>query len=154
MVTVDPVVANGTVITNTASVTSTEIPTPTVSNEVTNTVGAPILSISKANDPAGLVAIGDTLTYTIVVSNSGSITATDVTISDTLPSAVSDNAVSVTVDPAGNGTTSVTPPQLLSGAVISPNATITLTVVVTIDPVVADGTLYVVSARGQLHAFR
>ncbi|MBN1218722.1 MAG: DUF11 domain-containing protein, partial [Anaerolineae bacterium] len=48
----------------------------------------PILSITKTNDPTGNVAPGDTITYTIIVNNSGSLTATGVVITDRMPISV------------------------------------------------------------------
>jgi uncharacterized repeat protein (TIGR01451 family) len=45
----------------------------------------PILSLTKTVDPAGSVAPGDTLTYTLTVSNTGTLSATGVIITDTLP---------------------------------------------------------------------
>ena len=44
----------------------------------------PMLSITKTDDEIGPVNVGDTITYTIVVENSGAM-ASNVTISDTLP---------------------------------------------------------------------
>ncbi|MCP4996837.1 MAG: DUF11 domain-containing protein, partial [Gammaproteobacteria bacterium] len=141
VVTVDLDVVSGTIITNTASVTSSKVITPETSPPVTNTVGIPILGITKVNNPTGLVSVGDTITYTIVVSNSGNLTATNVTISDTLPSEVGDSPPTVSVAPSGNGSTSPTPPILLSGATLTPNTSITLTVVVTVNQGLSDGTI-------------
>jgi len=44
----------------------------------------PVLEISKSNDPS-VVSAGEVLTYTILYSNTGSVTATRVTIADILP---------------------------------------------------------------------
>ncbi len=77
---------NGTIITNTAWVTSTEGLTDT--DTITTPVGsAPILHLAKSStDGNGLpLRPGDLLTYTLVVSNTGNETATNVTVSDTIP---------------------------------------------------------------------
>ena len=52
----------------------------------TLTTGTPILSLTKRVTPVGLVAPNDLLTYTLIVTNSGIVTATGVVLSDTIPS--------------------------------------------------------------------
>lgn len=49
------------------------------------TTGLPALPISKVVDPAGLVAPGDLLTYTITTTNTGIVTATGVVVTDAVP---------------------------------------------------------------------
>ena len=49
---------------------------------------APDVSIVKANDPEGIVAHGDTITYTLTVTNDGDGDATDVHATDQLPAGV------------------------------------------------------------------
>ena len=44
--------------------------------------------IDKQNAPTGAVAAGDTITYTLVVSNASDVTATSVVLTDTVPSAL------------------------------------------------------------------
>ncbi len=77
---------NGTVLTNTAWVTSTEglTDTDTVTTPVTS---APVLHLVKSSTDAngGDLRPGDLLTYTLVVSNTGNETASNVTVSDTIP---------------------------------------------------------------------
>jgi uncharacterized repeat protein (TIGR01451 family)/fimbrial isopeptide formation D2 family protein len=77
---------NGTILTNTAWVTSTEglTDTDTVTTPVTS---APILHLAKSSTDADGAPLrpGDRLTYTLVVSNSGNETATGITIRDTVP---------------------------------------------------------------------
>ncbi|MEW5956410.1 MAG: SdrD B-like domain-containing protein [Chloroflexota bacterium] len=99
----------------------------------------PVLNISKAVQPAGQVAPGDTLTYTLVVANNGDAAATYAVISDTLPAEV--NLVSVALAPPGAGITSTTPPALASGLTITAGERITLTVVVTVDAAAPAGTV-------------
>jgi len=76
-------------IVNTASVVSDEVTTP-VSDEVTTPVvaAAPALTLVKSDpvnadeDGDGSVSIGDTLTYTIVATNSGNIDQNNVVLTD------------------------------------------------------------------------
>ncbi len=75
-----------TQIVNAASVTSTEIATPTVAT-VTDTVILPQLSVAKTSNAAGVVVPGSTLTYTVVVSNVGNSPATGVKQLHLLPAA-------------------------------------------------------------------
>jgi len=49
---------------------------------------APDVSIVKSNDPDGLVSPGDTITYTLTVTNGGDADATNVIITDQLPAGV------------------------------------------------------------------
>ena len=137
LVNVNTGLADGLVFTNTASVTSTEVQTPEVSLPVTNTIGYPILGIAKQNNPSDSLIVGDTLTYTIIVSNTGPVDATGGVISDTLPSGV--NLVSVVLEPASSGITSTTPPALATGLTITAGERITLSVVVTVSGPLADG---------------
>ena len=82
--------AGGDVV-NTASVVSNEVPTP-VTDTVTTPVdpAAPALDISKPaptnadEDGSGTVSVGDTLTYTITVTNTGDVDQTDVVVTDPL----------------------------------------------------------------------
>jgi len=83
-------VAPGTVITNTATASS-ETPDPDEggpSATTTTTVAAPPptadVSVTKVDDPDP-VMLGANLTYTITVTNSGTIDATSVSLLDSLP---------------------------------------------------------------------
>jgi uncharacterized repeat protein (TIGR01451 family) len=86
LVQVDSPLPNGTVLTNTAWVTSTEglTDTDTVTTPVTS---APVLNLVKSSTDANGAPLrpGDLVTYTLVVSNTGNETATLVTVSDTVP---------------------------------------------------------------------
>ena len=75
--------AEGTVITNTATISSPNIPA-SLTTTVTDTVHTAALSISKASDPSPIVA-GGVVTYIITVRNTGTTTATNVVVTDTLP---------------------------------------------------------------------
>ncbi|MCX7681916.1 MAG: hypothetical protein N2508_08130, partial [Anaerolineae bacterium] len=83
---VDTPLPNGTMITNTVWVTSTEglTDTDTVTTPVTS---APVLRLAKSSTDANGAPLrpGDRLTYTLLVSNTGNEIATQVTVSDTVP---------------------------------------------------------------------
>lgn len=97
-VTIDAATPDGTNIVNTASVTSTEVPTPTT-NTVTNTVGiVPLLHLDKRVSPTGQTAPGNILTYTLCYSNSGTAPATGVVLTDDIPINTSYVPGSVTTD--------------------------------------------------------
>jgi len=77
---------------NTISIyaTSTQPPIPFASDVIiiTHTIKAPILTLTKSVDKA-TADPGETLTYTIVVTNTGTGNATEVIISDNLSSMIS-----------------------------------------------------------------
>jgi uncharacterized repeat protein (TIGR01451 family) len=76
----------GTLIPNTASVTSDQTPTPLNSNTVVVTIlPATILSITKSVAPTS-AAPGAVVTHTIAVRNTGNVTATNVIVTDPNPS--------------------------------------------------------------------
>ena len=82
-------VDNGSIV-NTAGVTSTEITSPVEATNTTNTSQNPELAIAKPapsnadEDGSGDVSAGDTLTYVVTATNTGTITLTNVTVSDPL----------------------------------------------------------------------
>lgn len=89
-VTVNPVLANGTEIINTASVTSTELADPTSASVTDIVVAEADLSINKTSSQAEVVP-GTSVTYTIVAGNSGPSNAPGSTVVDTFPASL--NAV-------------------------------------------------------------
>jgi uncharacterized repeat protein (TIGR01451 family) len=144
VVTVDAAAAVGTVITNTASVSSTTADPNPANNAATATTtvatGAD-LSVTKSDSPDPVVA-GGNLTYSIGVANAGPEAASTVTLSDTTP--VGTTFVSL-LAPAGwtctspavgaTGAISCTNPSMAAGA----SALFALTV--NVDPAVVDGTI-------------
>ncbi|MDM8521432.1 Calx-beta domain-containing protein [Anaerolineales bacterium HSG6] len=81
-------ILSGALLTNTASITSTEVPTETYAT-VTNTVVYPVaeLEIDKQRVGSGDVIAGQNVTYTLTITNSGP-DAVDVTITDTFTGTV------------------------------------------------------------------
>jgi uncharacterized repeat protein (TIGR01451 family) len=83
-VTVTSPLLNGTVITNYATVTDTDAFTPATAI-ATNTVrSSPDITLTKTVTPS-LVLPGETVTYTIVLTNQGNATAGNALVTDTLP---------------------------------------------------------------------
>ena len=128
-VTVDAGTA-GTTLTNNVSVTADESDPDTSNNAVdeTTSVGSADLAITKVDD-VDPVNRGDTVTYTIVVTNNGPDDATDVTVVDTFSGAVP-TVVSVTPD-QGTCTTGIA--FTCDLGTMTNGATVTITVVVTAD---------------------
>ena len=90
-VTVDAGDANGTLIENTAKVNGSS------TNTTHHEVKFPVLSIAKTADPpsGSIVQRGDTIDYTITVTNTGLAAATAQTVTDTLPANVTVKAGSI-----------------------------------------------------------
>jgi uncharacterized repeat protein (TIGR01451 family) len=132
---VDPSLAGGTVLTNSATVSATTTD-PNAANDTATentTVNAEAdLSITKSDSPDPVVA-GNDVTYTITVSNSGPSDAENVQVVDTLPAGttfVSDTDSCVEA-PAGTLTCSL-------GAIATGGST-SFDITVAVDPSVADG---------------
>lgn len=142
-VAVAPSVAAGTVLSNTASVTSTtgDLDTNDLSaTETTTVTAAADLSVTKADNQDPVTA-GNNLTYTITVTNSGPSNAATVSLSDTLPAGTtfvslsSPGGWSCSTPAVGSGgTVSCSIPSLAAG-----NAVFTL--VVQVGASVANGTV-------------
>ena len=82
--------------------------------------------------------VNETITYTIAIANNGSIDATGILVSDTMPAGL--NFVGpVTLDPPGAGTLGA-PPILGSGLFITAGHSITLTFPVRVGEELAVGT--------------
>src|SRR5690606_5935368 len=117
-------------VTNSATATGTppgELVPPTVpSNEVTvpGVDLEPGLIITKSAEPASGVVLGETITYTFVVGNTGNVTLTDVTIDDALPGLTWVEGPQIgTLDPGqtatGTATYVVTQADVNAGGVIN-----------------------------------
>ena len=88
-------------ISNSASVPGNEADTPTANNSdsVTTSVSRQVSLAMSKTDSADPVLLGNNFTYTVSVTNDGPSTATNVTVSDTLPAQV--NLVSVSSSQGG-----------------------------------------------------
>jgi uncharacterized repeat protein (TIGR01451 family) len=97
-------VASGTVITDTANVSATTIdPNPSNNSATVTTIvataGQADLGITKTGTPNPVLA-GNNITYTIVVTNNGPATSSNVTMTDTLPA----NTTVVSITPPSTPT--------------------------------------------------
>ena len=75
-------------VTNTATATGVPPPgitppPPAVDSTTTSFVPAPSLSVAKSSDAVEPVAVGDVITYTFAVTNTGNVTIPDITMTDT-----------------------------------------------------------------------
>src|SRR5439155_13384362 len=104
---VSPSAVNGTVLANHASASSTTSDSNTANNTAnfnTTVTTTADLAVSKAG--ANEVAVGQNLTYTIVVSNLGPSAAQSVTLSDAIPA----NTTFVSATQTAGPTFTLTPP--------------------------------------------
>jgi uncharacterized repeat protein (TIGR01451 family) len=92
-------------VTNTATVSSNEIDPNTLDNNVVTTTQVNIpaeVSVVMSTDPALAVNVGDQLAYTIIVTNNGPGTATNVVVTDPLPA-----GVTIVTEASGQGNITV-----------------------------------------------
>ncbi len=148
----DPTLAAGTIVTNTATVSSAAVESDTSDNSSTTTTTvqvSPDIAVTKSDSPDPVLAGAD-ITYVITVTNNGPSQSGAISLTDTVPANTTFQAVSVpsgwacpTV-PAigGTGTVSCNGPGLAVGA----SARITL--VLRVDAGVAAGTTITNSALG------
>lgn len=120
---VDDSLADGSTITNSAIVSADNAATD--SDDAQTTVNQPALNptdleISKSDTPSTVVA-GESVTYTIVITNNGPTTATNVSVVDALPNGVS--AQSVT---ASQGLCNLLAICDLGDVAVGANATVTI----------------------------
>jgi uncharacterized repeat protein (TIGR01451 family) len=136
-------VANGTVITDTATVSSS-VNDPNTSNNsasastvVGTTAGAELTVINVAS-PNPVVA-GSTITYTQVVTNTGSTAASAATFSEPTPTPTAD-VTFASVTPA-SGWMCTSPPVSCTNSSVAPGSSGTFTVVYTVNASTASGTV-------------
>jgi len=135
--------ANGTIITNTANVSSTTADPAAGNNSATATTTVQSnadLAITKQRSPSGTIDAGNNVTYTIDFTNNGPAPASNVTVSDTLPTGVTVVSQSNpagwtcnTIPAGGTGTITCTKATMASGE------TAQITVVVAVSCSVANG---------------
>lgn len=148
VVTVTSPLSDGTVLQNTAAITTAELKGDSVDPPVTTTVTAePVWDIAKTASAAQIEA-GERLTYTITYTNAGNEIATDVTITDTLDS----NVTLVSVAPPTS--TQVGPDLVWTFPSVSPlDGSQVITVVVDVNSPLPNGTVLtnsvvITSSRG------
>ncbi len=118
---------NGTQIVNVAAYNSDQLLTPTPTNTTINpVVSAPILNLVKSNIPTGALGVDGTVTYNLILTNTGNENAENVVISDTLPSGTT--FVNATIPGSYNlGTNAV---SWSLGTLVGPNGTVTVAMTV------------------------
>lgn len=132
--------ADGTLITNTASVSSSEVATPTLATATSTVTSSPLLQIVKSATPSPNVEPGEIITYTIVVNNEGNADATNAVISDSLPANTQFVPNSIRLRPIGAGDEGSVPPLLASNLSITAGQKVTVTYAVRVDTPLDDGT--------------
>lgn len=114
-------VENGTLIVNTADVSSDQ--TRAGSNEVRTTVLAPDITFSKTGPTAA--ALGQVITYTISFQNEGGLAGTNVVISDVLSPSLTYVPGSLALNLGGDWLSLTDAPDGDRGAFISPTVIVT-----------------------------
>ncbi|NLV46054.1 MAG: DUF11 domain-containing protein, partial [Candidatus Hydrogenedentes bacterium] len=140
--TVAPNLPPGSIITNTASVSSTTFdpnPSNNTSTATTDVIASADVSVSKTGDPNPPVA-GETRTYTIVVSNAGPSDASGVQVSDIVPAVIQNPVYSVNAGPWNPWVSPYVHGTLEAGG------SFTLLISGTVNPNVVQGTLIVNTA--------
>src|SRR5690606_38602367 len=130
VVRVPPTAAAAAAITNAATITGEGIDTDPSNNDDSIDVAVTrqaVLTIDKtdAPDPS---TVGGTLTYEIIVSNTGPSTATNVVVSDPLPAGLTYNSSTTTAGTVAEATGVVT----ATIPTLAPGASATITIVTTI----------------------
>ena len=116
------------VITNTATITDATIAAP-VYVSVANTIASPNLSASTKAVNSTVVQVGGTLTYTVLVKNTGVLTSTAASLTDALPP-------QLTLDPAkltaSSGLVTGTASSVSWNGTVAPGATVVVTIPVVV----------------------
>lgn len=142
--------ADGRAVTNTASVSSPDDPASPVTGDAAHTVSSPTLAVTKTATPAENTEVkpGDTITYNVVLANSGTDSATDPTFTDATPANTTYVAGSATIDDATVIDASTNPFEAgLQIADIPASDSTTATFQVTVSSSVTDGTVITNTAR-------
>jgi len=132
--------ANGTVITDTATVSSS-VSDPVSSNNsasastVVGATAAAELTVTNSASPNPVVA-GNNITYTQVVTNTGSVAATGATFNETTPT----NTTLVSITPPAGWTCALFPPQCTNPSVAAGSSG-TFTAIYTVNAGTASGTV-------------
>jgi len=125
-----PADGSSKVNTVTAVLTETDDATNTATASDTSTVRTVLPDVAVLKEGPATAAPGDTITWTITVSNTGTVPAADVTVTDALPAGTT--LVSATgTDWTSSGTTTLT---LSYGPDLAPGGSSVVTVVATLDP--------------------
>jgi uncharacterized repeat protein (TIGR01451 family) len=151
VVKVGAAVASGTVITDTATVTSNTIdPNPTnnsaTATDVVAASGQADLALTKTGTPNPVLA-GNNITYTIVVTNNGPATASTVTMTDTLPANTTVVSITAPTTPTGWTCPAAAPgTQKCTNASLASGTSSTFTLVLKVTAGIAPGTAITNSA--------
>jgi uncharacterized repeat protein (TIGR01451 family) len=132
---------SGTNIAETATASASDIVPNLTSNSATATVivanaNSADMAIVKSASPSPTVPEGDNLTYTLAVTNNGPASATNVTVTDTLPSAVTYLSATTTAGTCSEAGGSVT--CLLGTMANAATATVTIVTVAGTPSIVAN----------------
>jgi uncharacterized repeat protein (TIGR01451 family) len=136
--------ADGRAVTNTASVSSPDDPASPVTGDAAHTVSSPTLAVTKTATPAENTEVkpGDTITYNVVLANTGTDAATGPTFTDATPANTTYVAGSATIDDGTVIDPATNPFEAgLSIADIPAGDSTTATFQVTVSSSVTDGTL-------------
>ncbi|MEM7093500.1 MAG: hypothetical protein AAF567_10900 [Actinomycetota bacterium] len=142
-----PDLADGVVLSNTATITATEDPVGAAATETTNSINEVNLSIGKVVSPNPVLA-GEDVTYTVTFLNEGPSDANAAQFVDTLPTEL------VFVSATSVGGTCLHDGSLTGGDVtctfgtLGPNQTVTATIVATVVSATADDTNVTNSVSG------
>jgi uncharacterized repeat protein (TIGR01451 family) len=141
-VTVTSPLIDGTRIANTATLTSTEVSTPTTATVTDSVSVMPLLALRKVSAYAPPLHPGDRITYTIVARNSGNANATGGVIRDPLPAHTQFVGGSLALDPPNtDGTLGTGPPDLVRDlTLVAGEDAVTITFAVTVTSPLTDGT--------------
>jgi len=139
VVTVNPNVADGAIVTNTATATSATDVTPANNSDTegTQVIAQADVSVTKTDSPDPVVA-GSDLTYTLTVANSGPSDAQNVVLSDSIP--VGTSAVSFAQNSGPSAALAFTGTSFTASFdTLAAGATATFTMVVTVNPNTLNG---------------